>query len=81
MIINKNENGHHVELVLDLIKDYGRYGLYQVSRVVNGVKRPLYQECFSEFDISKIIKNEYKWESCCEDDLEEEPEDMYEGFA
>ena len=60
MKITKNINGYDVELILDKIKDYDRFSIYQVSRLVNGVKTPLYKECYSDFDICEIVNNDYK---------------------
>lgn len=61
MKISKQVNGHYVELIIDKIKDYVdervKYATYQVSRMVNGKKEPLYTECFSDFDIKRIIKD------------------------
>lgn len=60
MKITKYMEGQIVELVIDKIKDYARFGLYQVSRVVDGVKTPLYKECFSDHQICEIVNNRYR---------------------
>lgn len=54
-------NGHDIELLLDKIKECARFSIYQVSQLVNGEKVPLYKECFSDFDICKIIENNYRY--------------------
>ena len=59
MKITKYMEGHYVELIIEKIRDYARYGLYQVYSVVDGVKKPLYKECFSDHQICEIINNRY----------------------
>lgn len=65
--INKIVNGHMIELVLEKIKDYARFGVYQVSRLVDGTKIPLYQESFSDFELSRILKEGYKYHTFSSD--------------
>ena len=60
MKVSKKINGCTIELIIEKIKDYTRYTMYQVSRMVNGKKVSLYKECFSDFDIQKIIKDGYR---------------------
>ena len=57
MKIKKRVQGQVVELELVKIKDYPRYGLYQVYKLVNGKRIPLYQECYTKLQIEEIIKN------------------------
>ena len=60
-------NGHRIELRLDKIKKYTRYSLYQVSKVVDGVKVPVYQECFSDFDVKRLTNGEATYSLDVED--------------
>lgn len=60
MKIIKYMEGLSIELIFDKIKKYDRYNLYQVSKLVNGVKMPLYKECFSKIQLAEIAKNRYK---------------------
>ena len=60
-------NGHRIELRLDKIKDYENYSLYQVSKVVNGEKIPVYQECFKDFDIKRLTSGEATYSLDAED--------------
>ena len=60
-------NGHKIELRLDRIKKYSRYSLYQVSKVVNGEKVPVYQECFSDFDVKRLTSGEATYSLDVED--------------
>lgn len=53
MKLIKNIDGERVEFILDKLEDYGRHALYQVSRIINGVKVPCYKECFSKHDFRR----------------------------
>jgi len=55
MKIIKIVQGHEIELEIDKIKDYPRYGLYQVYKSVNGKRMPLYKECYTNLEIQEII--------------------------
>ena len=55
MKIIKTVHGHEIELELDKIKSYKRFTLYQVSRLVDDIKVPLYQECFTNLELRKIV--------------------------
>ncbi len=57
MKIKKKVQGQDIELELVKIKDYSRYGLYQIYKLVNGKRIPLYQECYTKLQIEEIIKN------------------------
>lgn len=59
MKIRKTVQGQLVELELVKIKDYSRYGLYQVYKLVNGKRIPLYQECYTKLQIKEIIRRGY----------------------
>ena len=73
MTIIKKHNGHTIELIIDKIKeytkDYSKYAIYQVSKMINGKKVPLYKECFTDVDIQRIENNSYELEDD-EDDFE-----------
>lgn len=60
MKITKYMEGQFYELAFDKIKDYARYSMYQVSKVINGVKIPIYRECFSEYQMKEIANNNYR---------------------
>lgn len=53
MKLIKTIDGERMEFILDKIEDYGRFARYQVSKMVDGVKVPFYQECFSKYDIRR----------------------------
>lgn len=57
MKIKKKVQGQDVELELVKIKDYPRYGLYQVYKLVNSKRIPLYKQCYTKLQIEEIIKN------------------------
>lgn len=59
MKIKKRVQGHDIELELVKIKDYPRYSLYQVCKLVNGKRIPLYQECYTQLQIKEIIRRGY----------------------
>lgn len=59
MIIKKKVQGYTVELELVKIKDYGKYVLYQVYKIVNKKRIPLYKECYTKLQIQEIIKQKY----------------------
>lgn len=56
MKIRKTVQGQVVELELVKIKDYPRYGLYQVYKLENGKRIPIYQECYTYLQIKEIVK-------------------------
>lgn len=60
MKITRLFNGHKIELFIEKIKDYPRHSLYQVYKLVNDVKVPVYQESFTNFELYEIAKNGYK---------------------
>ena len=57
MKIKKKVQGQDVELELVKIKDYPRYSLYQVYKLVKGKRIAMYQECYTKLQIEEIIKN------------------------
>lgn len=59
MKITKYMNGQTIELILDKIKDYRKYTMYQVSKMVNGVKKPLYRQCYSDYQMRELERNNY----------------------
>ena len=60
MRVTRELQGHVIELELDEIKEYPRHTLYQVSKIVNGVKVPIRQESFTKFQMAEIVKNGYR---------------------
>lgn len=74
MKLIKTVEGHDIELWIDKIEDHPRCDLYQVSKVVDGVKVPLYKESFSDYDIAKLVENGYRWNSYFKSSVEEEEE-------
>lgn len=75
MKLIKTVEGHDIELEIDKIEDHPRCDLYQVYRVVDGVKVPLYKECFSDYDINKLIENGCRWNSYFKSSIEDDMED------
>ena len=55
MKIKKRVQGIDIELKLVKIKDYSRYTLYQVCKLVNGKYIKLYKECYTKLQIREII--------------------------
>lgn len=57
MNIKKRIQGMTVEIEFEKIKEYDKYDLYQVYRIKNGIRIPLYKECFTDMDLDLIHKN------------------------
>lgn len=57
MKIHKRIHGEFVELELVKIKDYPRYSLYQIYKIENNQRIPLYKECYTDLQIREIIQN------------------------
>lgn len=57
MKIKKKVQGQDIDLELVKIKDYSRYSLYQVYKLVNGKRIPIYTQCYSKLQIQEIIRN------------------------
>ena len=55
MKIKKKVRGFKIELELVKIKDYSKYALYQVYKLINGKRITLYRECFTASQMSEII--------------------------
>jgi hypothetical protein len=60
MHVTRINDGHRVDLVLDKVKSYARFSLYQISKIVDGVKIPLYRETFTVREIREIFNNGHK---------------------
>lgn len=58
MEIKKKVQGHIINLEIIKIKDYPRYGLYQVYKLENSKRIPLYKTCYTNLQIIEIIKNQ-----------------------
>lgn len=54
MKIKKKVQGKEIELELVKIKDYPKYSLYQVYKLVNGKRIAMYQECYTDLQIEEI---------------------------
>lgn len=50
-------NGYSTKIEIEMIKDYGRFGLYQVYKVDGDNRTPLYKECFSNWDLRRIERH------------------------
>lgn len=81
MKITKRVDGHIIELIIDPIEEYvngnNSYWRCQVSKMVNGKKIPMYQECFSSLVMRDIENNCYQveedeFDSCEDIDLEDD---------
>ncbi len=56
MKILKRLQGEVIDLEFEKIRDYKKYSLYQVYKVVNGEKIKLYKQCYNDFDLKEIGK-------------------------
>lgn len=59
MRIIKKVQGHDIKLEIEKIRDYPRYSLYQVYKIVEGKRIPVYQECYTELQLQEIVKKGY----------------------
>jgi hypothetical protein len=57
MKIIKKLHGDIINLEVEKIKDYGAYSLYQVYKVVNGKRIPIYTETYTDRELEEIHKN------------------------
>lgn len=57
MEIIKRVMGHDIKLVIIKIKDYPRYRLYQVYKIINKKYIPLYKTCFTDYQMCEIAKH------------------------
>lgn len=57
MKIKKRVHGNIIDVELEKIKDYSSYSLYQVYKLENGERIPLYKETYTEEQIEEIHKN------------------------
>ena len=64
MKITKRVDGHIIELIIDPIEEYvngnNSYWRCQVSKMVDGKKIPMYEECFSSLVMRDIENNQYQ---------------------
>lgn len=56
MKIIKEIQGHKIAQEIIKIKDYPRYALYQVNKIENGKRIPLYKQCFTNLELQEIIR-------------------------
>lgn len=59
MKIKKKVQGQDVELELVKIKDYPRYGLYQIYKIVNGKRIPAYKECYTKLQLKELAEKDF----------------------
>lgn len=59
MKIKKKVQGQTVELELIKIKDYSKYSLYQVYKLVNGKHIALYKTCYTKLQLKELAKMNY----------------------
>jgi len=59
MRIRKTIQGVTVELELEKIRDYPRFSLYQVYKIVKGKRIEAYKKCYTQLQILDIIKKGY----------------------
>ena len=59
MKIRKTVQGHVIELELVKIKDYPRYGLYQIYKLQNGKRIPVYQECYTKLQLRELAEKNF----------------------
>lgn len=54
------KNGRIISSVeIELIREYERYGLYQVYRVKDGKRVPIYKETYTEAQLKEIRDNNF----------------------
>lgn len=59
MRIKKKVSGKWVDILMEKIKRYPRYTLYQCVNVTYGRYIPLYKETFTREQLKEIVKNKY----------------------
>lgn len=56
MKIIRETQGQKIAQEIIKIKDYPRYALYQVNKIENGKRIPLYKQCFTNLELQEIIR-------------------------
>ena len=56
MKFKKRNYGDITEIEIEKIKDYGRFSLYQLYKIVDDKKIPLYKECYNKEQLIKIAE-------------------------
>lgn len=59
MIFIKKVMGHDIKLEIELLQRYPNGGLYQVYKLKNGKRIPLYKESYTDLQIQNIVLNQY----------------------
>lgn len=54
--LKKSVYGNIVDLELEEIKKYPDYTLYQVYRIIDGKRKAVYKESFTEAELNELIK-------------------------
>ena len=57
IIIERTVYGDRAKLLIKKIKDYKNYSLYQVYKLEDNNKIPLYKETYTSQQLSDLIKN------------------------
>lgn len=60
MKIDKKVRGREIKLELELIKHYPTYDLYQIYRIDDNNRTPLYRETFTESQLQDVL-NRNSW--------------------
>ena len=59
MKFKKRVNWVMVDMEIEKIKNYGKFSLYQVYKLVGGNRTPLYKRTFTEEQLQDIIDKNY----------------------
>lgn len=54
--IKKSVHGWIIDLELEKIKKYSGYTMYQVYRIIDGKRKPVYKESFTDVELNELIK-------------------------
>ena len=58
MRIMKKNYGDITEIEIEKIKDYDRFSLYQLYKIKDGKKTPLYKECYNKEHLKEITNKQ-----------------------
>ena len=59
MKLKKKVQYKEIELEMVLIKQYPRYGLYQIYLIENDKRIPIYQETYTKLQLKELKENDY----------------------
>ena len=57
MIVHKKISTEIIKIELLKVKNYTNYDLYQVFKIENNIRIPLYKECYSNIQMREIVRN------------------------